>query len=145
MHPAMSQDQRLLRLVQSAAVGDERAKAGRETAGLRLFALGRIRDAVGEDLFTVWAVRNSTERSRSVTLYAPQVTGRLDTSFRLEFTLPPKTEAVVHSHVTAWPATHLLSEGVRLIAVSDASQSAYPRAPEAAASALAAQDAPAVD
>jgi len=93
--------------------------AGRDGTGLRLTAMGRIRDAHGVDLCTVWCILNASTRARTVTLYAPQVTGRVDTSYRREWTLAPCTQLYVHSPIVAWPATHLLSEGVRLIDVGN--------------------------
>ena len=95
--------------------------AGQDGTGLRLATLGKIRDAHGQDLYTVWCLLNSSGVARTVTLYAPQVTGRTDTSFRRVLALQPRTETIVRSIVVAWPAMHLMSEGVRLIDVRNAS------------------------
>jgi hypothetical protein len=99
--------------------------AGQDGTGLRLASLGKIRDAHGQDLYTVWRVLNSSGVARTVTLYAPQVTGRTDTSFRRVLALQPRTETIVRSIVVAWPAMHLMSEGVRLIDVRNACAIVY--------------------
>jgi hypothetical protein len=116
---------RLGQLAEVAVLPFAGADAGCDRTGLRLTASGRIRNSAGATLYTVWRILNSSDRTHTVTLYAPQVTGRLDTSYRIELTLPPRTESIVRSPVVAWPAMHLLSEGVRLIDAKHASPDVY--------------------
>jgi len=76
---------------------------------LALAALGRLRNADGSDLASIWRVRNSGSTSRTLRLAAT------DGTFALAFTSQPQSDAYIASSDVAGGATHTLSEGTQAI------------------------------
>jgi hypothetical protein len=99
--------------------------AGQGGTGLRLTSLGKIRNTVGQTLFTVWSILNSSTQARTVTLTHRDLWGGALNSFQLPLTLPPTTETIVTSPVVAGVALHSLWEGARVIDLKTASQAVY--------------------
>ena len=99
--------------------------AGQGGTGLRLTSLGKIKNAVGQNIFTVWSIVNSSAQARTVTLTHRDLWGGALNVFQLPLTLPPMTETIVTSPVVAGVALHSLWEGARVIDLKTASQAVY--------------------
>lgn len=92
---------------------------GKKGTGLRLTSMGRIYDASGNSLYTVWRIRNGSDEARSVKLDGYK------TSWKLEFIAPARTETFVASTVVAGPATHRLFYGGSQVDVKAAGNQSY--------------------
>ncbi|MDC8011356.1 carboxypeptidase regulatory-like domain-containing protein [Tahibacter soli] len=87
--------------------------------GLRLEALGRLRNADGTDRYTIWRVRNGGTTLRSAKLAS------VDGTWSRDLDLPGKTETWLASPVVAGDASHRLTLGAQTLATVAATSGAF--------------------
>ncbi|WP_422860767.1 choice-of-anchor D domain-containing protein [Flagellimonas sp. S174] len=76
--------------------------AGKQNTGLRLTSFGKVKDANGNGLYTIWRIRNSSEENKQVVLKS------VDNSFEYPFTIKKNKDAFVRSTYFTGSATHKL-------------------------------------
>ena len=93
--------------------------AGTNNTQLSLTSLGRIRDAEGNDAFTVWRIRNSGDTPRNVSLAS------VDGDYLLPLTVTSHTDTFLASPVVAGTAQHQLIEATQTIQTASALTSVF--------------------
>ncbi|MGB5822208.1 MAG: choice-of-anchor D domain-containing protein [Saonia sp.] len=93
--------------------------SGKQNTGLRLTSFGRVKDANGNSLYTIWRVRNSSEENKEVVLKA------VDNSFEYPFTIKKNKEAFVRSDYITDSATHKLFYEGNNLDTKASSQTSY--------------------
>lgn len=102
-----------------ATVGFRGNDAGKQNTGLRLVSHGKIYDDHNTALYTVWRVRNATDKSQKIVLKTP------GPGFRTAFPAPAHSETFVRSDVSEGAATHLLLHRGKQVDVKASGQQPY--------------------
>jgi Carboxypeptidase regulatory-like domain/Prenyltransferase and squalene oxidase repeat len=100
-------------------IGYYGSDAGTNDTQLSLASVGRIRDAEGNDAFTVWRIRNSGDTPRNVNL------GSVDGDYLLPLTVASHSDAFLASPVVAGAAQHQLIEATQTIQTAPALTSVF--------------------
>lgn len=123
--PAMSAEAAMCRLdelvieVGMAEIEYTGTDSGKKGTGLRLVSHGKIRDDQGQDIYSVWRVRNASDDDKEVTVDGYK------SSFRITFTAAAHTETFFRSDFAEGSATHRLFYNSVQIDVKASSQTNY--------------------
>ena len=112
----VAQEVALLGRIDIGYFGDD---AGCGNTQLALFSAGRIKNASGSDIATVWLIRNSGNAAQTVTLKS--VTG----GWLIALTIAAHTDTFVTSPIVAGTADHALLQGTHTLTTVAASKTTF--------------------
>ena len=102
-----------------ATIGFMGNDEGKQNTGLRLVSHGKIYNDNNTAVYTVWRVRNASDKSQDIVLKTPGL------GFQTSFSAPAHSETFVRSDVAEEAATHLLLYQGRQIDVKASDQKVY--------------------